>query len=285
MNSTQDTAHRLAERGRRLPSAEELLRFRQVCLRSHAVLSEVADELFAGITERGAALLLGERFLAAGADRFVVEPRVLFGQRATLPVPGPWQDARPGWNTLESTAVHLLEAVPILGGLPAPAALMGGLAGRPEGLGSGEQLLRDLRREIPERIAAGASCRALAQMVRGMGRQRGWRDASRPRAGWTLARRMDRPLGGLSSPQAPWGGAFLERSRVGYFGLRRLAPAGLRPSATWSTDPAADTPVSEGLWSIALRFARGPVGVVSRDFLWIDQDGPRWLNDGPLPRS
>ncbi len=283
MNSNQDTPHRFAERSRRLPSADELVRFRQASQRSQAALAEVAAELFAGITERGAAKLLGERLLAAGADRHMIEPRVLFGQRTTLPAPGPWQDARPGWNTLESTGSYLLEAVPLLGGLPAPAAIAGGLGGRPEGLGSGQLLLRELQTEIPKCIAAGGSCRELAQMVAALGRRRGWRDASRPRAGWALARRLDRLPRGLSLSQAPWGGALMERTRVGYFGLRRLAPAGSRKSSIWSTDPAAETPVDQGLWMVAPRFARGPVGVVSRDFLWIDGDGARWLNDGALP--
>ncbi|MFT5689850.1 MAG: hypothetical protein ACI8PQ_002698 [Planctomycetota bacterium] len=285
MNSNQDIAQKPAKRGRRLPSADELVRFRQVSLRSHAVLADVADELFPGITERGAAKILGERLLAAGADRHMIEPRVLFGQRGTLPAAGPWQDARPGWSTLDSTASYLLEAVPLLGGLPAPAAIVGGLIGRPEGLGSGERLLREVRAEIPKCITSGGSCRDLAQMVTALGKRRGWRDTSRPRAGWALARRLDRLPGGLSSPQAPWGGALMERSRMGYFGLRRLAPASALACSIWSRDPAAETPVTQGLWMIAARFARGPVGVISRDLLWIDENGPRWLNDCALPMA
>lgn len=283
-NFTGNQAAGKASTMRRAPTPDDLVRFRAATQRARAALREAAAELHMGITERGAARILEGHLHAAGATSYLVEPRVLFGERATLPHPGRKEDARPGWSTLESTEAYLLEAVPLLGGIPAPAALTGGLAGRPEGLGAGERLLGEVRALIIERVDAGDSCRAISRAVLERGKRRGWRDTTRPKAGWTLARRIERLPKAVSAPTAPWGAAGLERTRLGAFGLRRKAPA-RKVSPIWSDDPAADTPVAHGLWMVAPRFARGPVAVLSREFLWVDGDGARWLDEGPLPRA
>lgn len=292
MNATPPSPHSTdakRSRSRRLPSAEDLVRLRDATARARKVAESLAEELFLGQTEVGAARIFEGHLHAAGATGYLVEPRVLFGSRTTLPHgarPGQGaEDARPGWSTLDAIEVYLLEAVPLLGGLPAPVAVCGALGGSPQGFRAGRLLLDDARDAVVAGLKAGASCRDLAQAVGELGRRRGWRDTTRPRAGWTLARRIDRLPAALAAPTAPFGAAALERTRLGAFALRRKAPAGRAPSAVWSDDPAADTPVSHGLWLVSPRFARGSVGVCTRDYLWIDDDGPRWLEDGPLPRA
>ena len=270
---------------RRAPTADDLVRFRDAARRAAQVADEVRGELFAGMTEAGAARTLAGRCLAAGATGYLVEPRVLFGERTTLPRVRRTEDPRPGWNTLDVGEAFLFEAVPLLGGIPAPLASFGGLLGRPEGIGAGERLLAEVRDAIPRAVDDGASGLELARFVQQTGSTQGWRDATRPRAGWALARRIERMPAALASPTAPWGGAALESTRLGLFGLRRRAPAGRRPAPIWSDDPGADTPVAHGLWLVSPRFARGPLAVLSREFLWVDEDGARWLVDGPLPRS
>ena len=292
MNSTEhrrssSPASSVAPRAypRHAPRPDQLLRFRDARARAQRILEEVAKELFVGITERTTARLMTERLHAAGATGYLVEPRALFGERSTLPHRSEREDPRPGWSTLDQTEVYLLEAVPLLGGLPAPVALCGGAVGRPPGLGTGLSLLEEVRALIPREVADGGTCRSVARAVRALGKRRGWRDTTAPKPGWTLARRLERLPAALAPPGAPFGAGGLERARVGGFGLRRLAPAGKRLSPVWSDDPGAETPIAAGLWMLAPRFARGPVGVLQRDLLWVDADGPRWLEDGPLPRG
>jgi len=96
---------------------------------------------------------------------------------------------------------------------------------------------------------------------------------------------LPRPLGIVSSPA---GTIAFARARLLFFELHRKLSLPLlsgRMSPVWSDDPAAETPIAHGLWMVVPRFARGNVGVVSRDLLWVDEDGPRWLDEGPLPRA
>jgi len=266
----------------------ELHRIRELQRVAYECAERVAGNLQPGVTEKEAAVLLGDSLRDRGVSGFFHQPFAWFGDRAGLagfPTPSlgrPLLNAffarefYPTYRRLEEGMCAILDVAPIRDGLCVDIGYTFSVGDNPV-LDKALADLKDVRPLILGEIRAGHTMREVYRTVGAELSERGYECAHRRYPSQVLAHKIGRlPLAGASARL--WAG-FDYRAYL-YFGRQMLAALprmGRMP--LWNEGPGSDSPPDPGLWAFEPHVRLGDVGAKWEELLVITDSDAYWLDD------